>query len=443
MSKNQLPTAESRTLQIAKETVSRRSFVRASSAALAAGAMARPAKARIMGSNDRINIASIGCGGMGTHHLRLMAEQSKEIGDIQLVAVCDVYEARKERARVIADLSSKDVYGHYQEILDRPDVDVCWIATPDHWHAPISIDAMRAGKDVYCEKPMTRTAEEAKDFARVAKETKAVVQIGVQGTSDDRAWRARGAVASGMIGKVVWSQASASRNSLGGEWNWPIDPEAGPANIDWKTWLGNAPYVPWDTDRFFRFRKYWDYSGGIATDLFYHDLAQLSIPLGAEFPHRVTGTGGIWIQKDEREVPDTFFATIDYPSEHSVVLVGSMANKWGAPTLVRGHHATIDMHSNEEGIRIVADGPFLDEFKAKYGEEVLFIPAQTEPDTRTRHRLNFLQCVRTRERTHLPPDDAYKVMAAIAMCVQSHRENKMLFWDPEKEEIVDKEPRVG
>lgn len=426
-----------------RDGLSRRNFLKSStSAALVAGVMARPASARILGANDRINVAVIGCGGMGTTHLRWLANRAKDVGDIQVVSVCELYTRRRQRAREIAELHERDAYLLHGDLLARSDVDACFIATPDHWHGPIAIDCMRAGKDIYLEKPMTRVVGEAKAVSEVARETGAVVQIGNHGASYDQMWRARGIVSSGMIGQTIWSQSSSARNSLGGEWNWGIDPDANPSNIDWETWLGSAPKRPWSPERFFRFRKYWDYSGGIATDLFYHRLGSLSMALGAEFPHRVTGTGGNWVQHDGRDVPDTFFTTIDYPSEHSVVLLGSMANSTGVPQTIRGHTATIHF-GGSSGLRVVPDYLYAERFKNEHGTGEIEIEAENPNiggDVRAPHRLNFFNCVRTRETTNMPARAGYQVMAAISMTVQSYREGKMLFWDAAKEKVVDRDP---
>lgn len=403
----------------------------------------RPARARILNAGDRINIAVIGCGGMGTWHVKHLARRAEEKEDIRLVAICDLFEKNKEIAQDISELPNEDIYGQYGEVLDRPDVDACWVATPDHWHAQIAIEAMRAGKDVYLEKPMTKTIEEARDVARVVEETGAVLQVGVQGTTNDRVRRARGAIESGAIGKVVWSQSSSSRNYTTGAWSMPDDPDATEAAIDWKTWLGSTPYVPFDRDRFLHFRKYWNYSGGIATDLFYHRLSELSAALGPEFPHRVTGTGGTWIQKERREIPDTYFATFDYPSEHSVIIAGSMANSLGMPRVIRGHEATLDM-DHPSGISITPQQPFAERFKERHGTDELVIPSQhsgrDSDSDRVEHISQFLECVRTRAQPRMPAAMGYRVMVAIAMSVMSFRQGKMLYWDAKNEKVVDSDP---
>src|SRR5260370_20055256 len=212
----------------------------------------------------------------------------------------------------------------YREILSRPDIDAVLIATPDHWHAKIALEAMDRGKAVYVETRMCHTSEEANQLSATVREPKRVLQVGSQTTSDDQWHKAKKAIADGMIGPMLMSQGSYHRNSVEGEWNWKIDPEAGPEGsgdnyVDWKTWLGPAPKRPWDADRYFRFRKYWDYSLGIASDLFYHVIAPLNICWDEpQFPTKVMATGGIYVFKKlpdgrpDRAEPDTFALLAEY-----------------------------------------------------------------------------------------------------------------------------------
>src|SRR5439155_12683804 len=222
----------------------------------------------------------------------------------------------------------------YREVLAKSDVDAVIIATPDHWHGKMAIDAMDKGKDVYLEKPMVHTNEEARQLVATVKETKRILQVGSQTTSADIWAKAKKAIADGMIGQMIESQGSYHRNSTEGEWNWPIDAAAGPDGkgedyIDWKMWLGNAQKRPYNADRFFRFRKYWDYSGGIATDLFYHVVAPMNICWGEpQFPYKVQADGGVFVFKNrpedptlpDREVPDTFALMGTYSKGHQIVL---------------------------------------------------------------------------------------------------------------------------
>src|SRR5215470_8947923 len=295
---------------------------------------ARPSKTgRVIGANDTINIGSIGVGGRGSYLAREFGGIGERTGACKIVAVCDVY---RKRARMNAETHKCDMTLDYREILNRSDIDAVLIATPDHWHAKIAVEAMDNGKDVYVEKPMCHTIEEAKQLSATVKETKRVLQVGSQTTTADQWHKAKKAIADGMIGQMLMSQGSYHRNSVEGEWNYKIDPEAGPEGkgdnfIDWKMWLGKATRRPYDADRFFRFRKYWDYSGGIATDLFFHVVAPMNICWGEpQFPHKVMASGGIYAFHD-REVPDTFHLLAEYAKGFSVILTSSMANSQHIP----------------------------------------------------------------------------------------------------------------
>src|SRR4030095_11629427 len=234
----------------------------------------------VRGANEHINVALIGVGGRGNDLLEwVMKTGEQPTTPAKVVAVSDVYVKRLNKAK---EKAKCDGSLDYRAILERKDIDAVIIATPDHWHARMAIEAMERGKDVYLEKPMTHTVDEARRVYETVKRTNRVLQVGSQTTSSDQWWKARKAIQDGMIGKMIMSQGSYHRNSKRGEWNWPIDASAGPDAkgddfIDWKMWLGEAPKRKFDADRFFCFRKYWDYSGGIATDLFYHVMAPLNI----------------------------------------------------------------------------------------------------------------------------------------------------------------------
>ncbi|HWD98236.1 MAG TPA: Gfo/Idh/MocA family oxidoreductase, partial [Bryobacteraceae bacterium] len=305
-------------------------------AALAARPAARVSN-KVVGANDRINVGVIGCGSRGSGVAKDFAKAG-ETHNARVAMVCDVY---RKRANEAAEHHGVKGVLDYREVLDNPEIDAVYIATPDHWHAPIAIAAMHSGKDVYVEKPMVHTIEEARQLVMTVRETRRVLQVGSQTTSGDQWAKARKAIQDGMIGKMIMSQGSYHRNSFDGEWNWPIDMAAGPDKkgedyIDWKMWLGSAPARPWNADRYFRFRKYWDYSGGIATDLFYHVVAPMNICWGEpQFPSKVVAGGGIYEFHDEREVPDTFHLIGEYPKGHSIVLSSSMANSQHIPGLIR------------------------------------------------------------------------------------------------------------
>jgi predicted dehydrogenase len=427
------------------EKTTRRDFIKTSVAAAGAAAVYhRKVHASILGANDRINIGCIGVGGRGTDVMGWVMEVGKGNYPAQVIAVCDVYRKRLNKAKETssAELATLD----YREVIARKDIDAVIIATPDHWHAPIAIEAMKAGKDVYCEKPMTRTVEEAKKFYEVQQATNRVVQIGSQTTSSDQWWKARKAIQDGMIGQLLMSQGSYHRNSIEGEWNWPIDENAGPDAkgddyIDWKMWLGSAPKRSFDADRFFRFRKYWDYSGGIATDLFYHVVAPLNICWGEpQFPHKVMASGGIYTFKDGREVPDTFHLIAEFPKGHSLILSSSLANGQHIPGLIRGHEGTIMIVPGgqfEGRVRFITVTPEhinKKNFVEKYGKEEMVI----ETEQRENHMENFLRCVKTREKPVLDALTAYKAMTTIGMAVQSYRDGKVLYFNEATQRVTDK-----
>ncbi len=410
---------------------------------------------RVLGANDRINVGVIGYGSRGEYVARAFDQVGKKNNSCQIVAVSDVYEKRKRKGE---DRYKVKGYMDYRDLLRQPELDAVIVATPDHWHGKMAMDAMDAGKDVYLEKPMVHTNEEAHQLVLTAKETKRVLQVGSQTTSADIWWKAKKAIADGMIGKMLMSQGSYHRNSVEGEWNYPIDKNAGPDAkgedyIDWNMYVGAqfklAPKRPYDADRFFRFRKYWDYSGGIATDLFYHVVAPLNICWDEpQFPTKVMATGGIYQFKDEREVPDTFHLLAEYAKGHSLVLSSSMANSQHIPGLIRGHEGTIIMVDHGQFERMVPNitvkpemrGPKPiggDAYAEKFGTKDFTI-AIDQKDPMAAHIENFLECMHTRAKPHLDVETGARAVVVINLAVQSYREGKTLYWDEKKWKASDK-----
>ncbi len=431
--------------------VSRRNFLEASALGGAALAAA-PAFGRTVGANNRINVAVIGLGARGHDHLDLLLKHRAKKRDIEIVGLCDVYQKRLSMAARKAPEAR--TYVLHQELLHRSDIDAVFIATPDHWHAAITLAAMESGKDVYVEKPMTHTVEESKVVAHKAKELNRVVQVGVQGLSWDRWPKIRDIVRSGLIGQVVAVQGTYSRNAPDGDWNegpwWSIDPAAGPAatgdeHIDWKQWLGPAPSIPWDADRFFRFRKYWDYSGGIATDLHYHVVAPLQFAVADDFPTRVAGMGGLWVYNDGRETPDTFLTAADFPNKLSMTIQSSQVNEHGPRMNIRGTKATIHLSDEWEGppsrqydyADILPESPSTVEFARKnLFDRVRVDGVGNQGDLK--HVDNFLECVRTRQQPNCPADLGFKVEATVELSVRSYREGKVYYFDAEREQVEER-----
>ena len=417
----------------------RRDFLKTS--ALAAGALAWPAASRaaVAGANDRIHFAVIGCGGMGTGHLGSLVKRG-EADNIKVRAVSDVYQRRLTRAQSICQ---GEGYRDYRKLLERKDIDAVLIATPDHWHAKISMDAMAAGKHVYVEKPMTHTVEQAIQLRDAVKRSGKILQVGPNGTANDSYWQAHTAIQAGRIGQVTWAHGAYNRNARLCLFNehQKIDPTAGPGKtgedqIDWDMWLGwkwgLAPKIPWNPEHFFRFRKYWPYNGGVATDLLYHKLAPLLIAVAGangEYPLRVNASGGLYVEKDGRDIPDTFLMTADYPSAWSLFLVSTLTNDAGLPDRVYGKHGTMEL-GGEPLLKV--NGPFAEEFKAKNGglEEVR-LPVQPRRDLEG----NFIDVLRGRDQLACNVDLGCSTMVAIKMAVESYRQKKTMLWDARREKV--------
>ncbi len=414
----------------------RRTFLK--TAALAAGATVAPPS--VLGANNRLRFGVIGCGGMGTGHLGALVRRG-EADNLQVTAVCDVYQRRLTRAKGIGRCEG---YLDYRRLLERDDVDAVLIATPDHWHARIAIDALAAGKHVYCEKPMTHTVEQAIALRNRVRASRQVFQVGPQGTGNDSYWQAHQAIRSGRLGKVTWAHASYNRNARLCLFNdhQRLDPSAGPGAsgedyVDWDMWLGHrwglAPKIPWTPEHFFRFRKYWPYNGGVATDLLYHKLAPLLIAVAGangEYPRRVNANGGLYVEQDGRDIPDTFLMTVDYPSSWSAFLVSTLTNDEGLPDRIYGKHGTMELGGDPY---LKVNGPFAREFSAANdGKTELRIPVQPRRDQVG----NFVDVIRGGGTLHCNAELGAATMVAIKMAVESYRQGRTMHWDEAKERVV-------
>ncbi|MHC4809333.1 MAG: Gfo/Idh/MocA family protein [Planctomycetota bacterium] len=443
-------------------TLSRRRFVQ-SSLLTGAGLAWMPAAshARVLGANDRLTIGVIGTGGMGTGHVRNLVGRG-EADNVRVTRVCDVYQRRLDAAAgIIGNPAGATM--EYREVLDDPDVDAVLIATPDHWHVKIAIEAMEAGKDVYVEKPLSHTIEQALACRDAVKRTGRTLQVGPQMTSDGRIWAARDAIAAGRIGKPVWSQGTYCRNSRGGQFNWRIDPDATPAapagsagHVWWDRWLGwehgLAERIPWNADHFFRFRKYFAYNGGLATDLLYHRLAPILLAISGhagEYPKRVVASGGRYLEKDERDIPDTFMMMVDYPSEHTVMLISVMTNDGNLPMVIRGQYGTLDV---EPSLKIHEQGVWSQEFRSANADRLEAMMAaggesaeapsagrfsfDMDPQPRRDQVGNWFDAIRDGARLACDVDLGCSTMVAIKMGVEAYRQDRVMRWDADAEQMI-------
>jgi predicted dehydrogenase len=407
--------------------ISRRTFVSASAASIVATAASAT---RVLGANNRLRVGIIGCGGLaqGEHIPKLM--RMKEADNVEIVAVCDVYQKRLDQATATTGAAPiKD----YRALLDRKDIDYVAIVTPEHWHARMTLDAADAGKHIYCEKPMTWSIEQAKQVVKKIQQTNVKMQVGVQGMCDDSYETAQKYVKEGKLGRVVQAQIDYSRNYRDDFWvsNEP-DKDVRPGeNLDWNAFLGPAPKRPFDLDRFLHWRRYWDYSGGIATDLFVHRITRVIRALDLKFPTRVVAVGGKWEFRDSAaEIPDTFNMMLDYPDGLSVVVLSSMANDAPIPHVLRGHEATLEF--TREGFVIRPQGRFNRE-----GERPEIVHKKTGGEDITLHHRNLQNAIRGGEALKCDVMTGYYGVVAVRMAVESYRKSKYMKWDARREKGIE------
>ncbi|MFT6993717.1 MAG: putative dehydrogenase [Maribacter sp.] len=259
-------------------------------------------------ANDHINLAIIGSGIQGIYD----TNTALGVAGVKLVAACDLYDGRLDRAKELWG-DSIFVTRDYRKILERKDVDAVIIATPDHWHQKITIEALKAGKHVYCEKPMVQKYEEGEAIINAQKKSGKICQVGSQVMSSLGNEKAKQLYEEGAIGDIVMLDMYNDRYSAEGAWQYPIPPDANPSTIDFDTFLGTAPKVPYELKRFFRWRNYQDYGTGVAGDLFVHAFSTLNHVLSSHGPNRALATGGLRYWKDGRDVPDVTITLYDYP----------------------------------------------------------------------------------------------------------------------------------
>lgn len=404
---------------------SRRDFVSASTASVlltAAGAN------RVLGANNRLRVGIIGCGGLsqGAHIPSLLG--MKDSDNVEIAAVCDVYQKRLDQAA--AKTGAKPIKD-YRAMLEQKDIDYVAIITPEHWHARMTIDAADAGKHVYCEKPMTWSIEEAKKVVAKIKDTKIKMQVGVQGMSDDSYETAQRMIKEGKIGRPIQAQIDYSRNHKRDFWvaeGDELDKDVQPGvNLDWNAFLGSAPKRPFDLDRFLHWRRYWDYSGGIATDLFVHRITRIIRALDLKFPDRVVATGGKWeFRNSAAEIPDTFNMMLDYPEGLTVVVLSSMANGEPIPHVIRGHEATLQF--TRDGFVIRPEGRFNRE-----GDKETITHKKTGGEDITLHHRNLQDAIRNGAAIKTDVMTGYYGIVAVRMATEAFRRNKCMKWDARRE----------
>lgn len=410
-----------------KDSINRRGFLGAAGTAFTTSLFT----GNVKGANDRIRAGFIGVGDMGSGNLEYAMKQK----GLEVVALCDVYQPNLDDAMATArkgGFQPKAVHD-FREILADKSIDVVNVSTPDHWHAYITVEACKSGKDVYVEKPISRTLEEGKIMVEAARKYNRVVQAGTMQRSAPHFQKACEIVRSGQIGDVkfcrTFTYGNGKRTGIG---NPPDAPP--PAGLDWDLWLGPAPQRPFNENRCgstlknttSSFRFFWDYAGGMMTDWGIHVLDIVHMALGEQIPKSVTSMGGRWWYQDDAETPDTLQVTYEYPGFLALYENRSSNENHifdqGYGTAFHGSEATLFV--NREFYRLIPE---------KKGGEVVEVKRSGRGNLE--HWANFLDCVKTRQKPASDVEVCYKSTAACLLGNAAYRTGLRLDWDEENQTV--------
>lgn len=421
---------------------SRRHFLKTTAAAaVAAGLAGREMEAEddlepipqaqpraALGPDDVVKIAVIGTGGMGTGHAEAFARNARDGRPVRLEALCDLCDPRVANAKARVDkVQGGDIttYRRHEEVLARPDIHGVLIATPEHWHGRMAEDAIKAGKDVYVEKPMTLNLKDAQRLRKVVQANpSAIVVVGTQYVMTPSYVAAEKLIAEGAIGKPVWSQTSYCRNTKTGEWTYyAIDPNWKPGdNLDWNQWCKPLGKAAWNPEIYARWRRYKKYSSGIIGDLLVHHVTPTLKALNVGWPTRVVATGGHMIDK-AMENPDQININIDFENDHTMVVAGSTCNELGLERIIRGHKANLFVGGRNAIIR--PERIWADEI-----EEREIAPEGEVLDPQEMLRRHWVDCIRTREKPRSDVELGTKVMVIVDLAQRSFWERAAFGFDP-------------
>ena len=394
-------------------------------------------------ANDRIGIAMIGVGTRGIYLL----DQVLQCPNVDIRVVCDLYDGNLKRASARAPraMFTKE----WEKAISSPDVDAVFIATPDFWHAPIAVAAAQARKHIYVEKALCRTLTEAKSIRHAVRENKVVLQLGHHQNSDPFHVKAREIFRSGQLGKTVLARTFIDRTTAWPEWQFytAYDIQTRPADasertIDWQRFIANAPAIPFDAERFFRWRCWWEYGTGIAGDLMSHQWDGINMIVGMGIPEAVQTMGGLYFWKQDREVPDQWHVCFEYPKQElNVLFSNTFHNRHNATgTYILGRDATLEVSTN--WCRV-----FEGEWKPKYANQIWDLEAkgQVPPPVYamkkgevevSSHMRNFIDCIRTGETPRCGMERAWEEAVTVVMSVEAYRKERKVRWDAANEQIV-------
>ncbi len=421
------------------QDLSRRNFIRnTTGAAITAG----PAVISALGQNNKTNIGVIGTGGRGSYLMDMMYAAKPE--NVAVTWVCDTFKGNlnkaKDKVQTKGGAAPKAVIDYHEILVDKS-VDAVIIATPEHLHYPMAIAALKAGKNIYLEKPIAHTIEEGAEIVKLARTAGKVVQVGTQNRSNTLYIEAQKMVKEGMIGECHYVRAFWYRNFLSTDpvpaaWRYIIPSDANEENTDFARFLGGTTKRPFNKGRYFQWRNYWDYSGGISTDLLVHQTDISNFVLGKTVPRTCMASGGIyqWGAPDDREVPDTLSAIYEYTDKFHLNYSCFFGNEWaGYGEQFMGHEGTIEV-LNRQILRF-----YPEKFKGKPPARVaarkeLIIEKPGNDNLAVQaHIMNWLNAVRGKGKQIAPPEVGQ--MAAIPghMATLSYRRDKKIYWDEKTE----------
>jgi predicted dehydrogenase len=426
-------------------SIDRRSFLVAGTTAMASTAFSY---GRIPGANDRISIGHIGIGSRG-RGLAHIASSLKSDKNVEMTAVCDLWKTNRERAAA----STEQAYGrsprsfqYMDQLLALKDIDAVLISTGDFQHAPILKLAVEAGKDAYCEKPMANVLKEAKAVRDAVNKSDRIVQIGTQHRSEPYQLVVRDLIRTGVLGDV--SKVEIAWNYHGPRWRGrPEVKQIREEDTDWRKWLLDKPYRPFDPQAYFEFRLFKDFSSGIADQWMSHGIDLVHLFMDDHFPRSVMAQGGVYAWHDGRENPDTFQALLEYPKGFLVSYSTSFGNDCDSFSRYMGKKATLVNIGGEGSPRwkiVEEKGNYEDNPYLKRAEKFVTLPGDDKvpptyiSDNVPFHMSNWFDCLRTRKQPNATVNDGFAHSVAVIMAARSYREGKKLYWDPKTEEILDR-----
>lgn len=423
--------------------LTRRQFLHNSSqaaATLGATAVFAPA---LFGAGSPNSTIGVGCIGLGTRGGDLL-KAVVTVPGVKVTAVCDVYRPHRQKGIDGSQNPEVKAYEDYRELLADKNVDAVVIATPDHWHCPIVLDAVQAGKDIYCEKGFSRTLEEAKRMRSALKASKVVFQLGHHARQSTAAFQAKELLAQGILGPVTLVRTGRFMSSDPAHpmWRWygyysrwekPTDPAQVQRDVNWELWLGPAPRIGWNERHFWHWRCYWAYGTGQAGDLLSHELDFVQYLLGHGIPDTCSCAGLNALLKDDREVPDTWVATYQFENlGRTVTFTGSMNTNAGQPVEICGKEATLRFDGIAHDVSSFTIRP--EGYNKRTGLPEGYERGKTP--TQPNHVVDFFNCVRSRGTPKCPVDEAFIETATYLMSVEAYHRQRTVRWDARREEIV-------